>query len=855
MTRDSLRDLFDDWAPDAREFLVYDDGLRTKHFSYRDVAARALQAGAAMTDAGVRQGDHVVLWGENRPGWIVAFWACVLRGIVVVPLDYRSSPDFAERVTRIVDAKLVICGDEVDMPSASGLPRWELAELEDAALAPPAPVGALPTLSRRDVAEIIFTSGATAEPKGVIITHGNILSNTVPIEREMEKYRKYAKPFSPLRFVNLLPLSHMFGQAMATFVPPMLRGVVIFMRSYHPQDVVREVGARRASVLVCVPKMLDVLREYVQLRHPATAEALANREHWMRRWWRYRAVHRDFGLKFWAFVVGAAPLDPEVEEFWRKLGFVVVQGYGLTETAPIVTLNHPFRTQRGSVGTPIGGVEVRLAEDGEVLVRGENVTQGYFNAPGETADALQDGWLRTGDIGAFDDQGRLYIKGRKKEMIVTPEGLNVFPEDVERAVEAVPGVRECAVVGRQSGAEERVHAVVVVEEGTAIDDVVRAANAQLLEHQRIRSASAWPGPALPRTEGTRKLKRREIKRWTDGGSQGVPAAPRGPEMSLDAVLARFHRSQTPPADETPLAELGLTSLERVELLMVLEDRFHTTIDEQSFGRVQTVGDLRKLVADSEGVAPARAPRVEAADEATVQFPSWNRNFAVALIRRVSLATWILPLARVFVRLSVQGVEHLEGLSGPVVFAANHQSHLDTPVVLMALPSRWRQRLAVAMAKEFFKAHFFPSGFTTRQVATNRANYVLASLFFNAFPLPQRESGTRETLRYIGSLLEDGHSLLIFPEGKRTERGEINPFRPGVGMIGGRLHVPVVPVRLEGLDGILHQSWKMARPGRASVTFGPALNLTGDDYAALAERVETAVRALGTPAGGAHPPPK
>ena len=169
--------------------------------------------------------------------------------------------------------------------------------------------------------------------------------------------------------------------------------------------------------------------------------------HWTGRWWHYRRVHRLFGFKFWAMVVGAAPLDPDLEAFWGRLGFLVVQGYGLTETAPIVTLNHPFHAAQGAVGKPIAGVEVKIADDGEILVRGDNVTQGYFNAPDETRSAFKDGWFHTGDIGEIDGKGQLHIRGRKKEMIVTPEGLNVFPEDVERALNAQPGVRDSAVVG------------------------------------------------------------------------------------------------------------------------------------------------------------------------------------------------------------------------------------------------------------------------------------------------------------------------------------------------------------------------------------------------------------------------
>src|SRR5205809_1615185 len=338
-------------------------------------------------------------------------------------------------------------------------------------------------MTRDDVAEITFTSGATAEPKGVVITHRNVLANIVPVEREILKHRKWGRPFFPLRFLNLLPLSHMFGQAMATFIPPMLPGTVIFMRGYNPTDIVAQIKSRRISVIVSVPKILDVLKEHVtRTFHGLETIGGHQTERVAWRWWRYRRIHRAFGLKFWAFVVGAAPLEPALEAFWSELGFVVIQGYGLTETAPIVTLNHPFGTKKGSVGKAIAGVEVKVAADGEILVRGENVTRGYFNADEETARAFEDGWFHTGDIGEVGDDRQVYIRGRKKEMIVTPEGLNVFPEDVERVLNEIAGVRDSAVVGVPIGSEERVHGVLVVEPGADVDAIVRAANARLDDH-------------------------------------------------------------------------------------------------------------------------------------------------------------------------------------------------------------------------------------------------------------------------------------------------------------------------------------------------------------------------------------
>ena len=475
---------------------------------------------------------------------------------------------------------------------------------------------------------------------------------------------------------------------------------------------------------------------------------------------------------------------------------------------------------------------MKIASDGEILVRGENVTRGYLNAAEETARAFEDGWFHTGDVGAMGDDGQLYIRGRKKEMIVTPEGMNVFPEDVERVLNQIPGVRDSAVVGVPIGSEERVHAVLVLDPGTTVDDVVREANGKLDDHQKIRRALVWSEPELPRTEGTRKLKRAQLREWVQSGA-APPLVTAGTD-ALSALIAKYAgRTDLSPA--TTLEELGLSSLDRVELMVALEDAFQTHIDESAFTEARDLGQLRALMEQrSSSEAPVSEP---------VHFPTWNRTWAARAIRRISLPTWILPLGRAFAWLRVEGLEHLESIDGPVIFASNHQSHMDTPMILAALPRRWRYRVATAMAKEFFKAHFFPEQHPPLARFTNSLNYYLAALFFNAFPLPQREAGARQTLRYIGDVLEHGFSVLIFPEGKRTEAGEIDRFRPGIGMIASRLNVAVVPVRIEGLDKILHHSWRMARPGRARIAFGAPMRLTGDDYEGLAKQIEDAVRVL------------
>ncbi len=735
MPRDTLLDFFQDFASLDAEFLIHDDGFQARRYSYREIAERARAFAARLREQGIGRDEKIILYGENRPEWIIALWGCLLAGVIAVPIDYRSSSEFVERIKNIVGARAILTGDEAGM--YDGHSAFEGGRI-----------------TKDQTAEIIFTSGATAEPKGVIITHRNILANIVPVENEVKKYLRYARPFAPIRFLNLLPLSHMFGQAMATFIPPMLPGVVVFMRGFAPNEILRQIRTRRISVLVSVPQILEILRTHLIQMFPELRSWKPHKGHWLLRWWRYRNVHRLFGWKFWSFIVGAAPLPADLEAFFSELGFLVIQGYGLTETAPIVTLNHPFHARRGSVGKPIGGVQVKIAPDGEILVSGENVTSGYFQHPEETAHAFEDGWFHTGDIGELKN-GELSILGRKKEMIVTPEGTQCFSRGRRERAEAAArraGCRGDWNRPRASGADRRPGR----RRGRNRSSRQRAAG-RLPAHSQLFHLAAGRFPAHRRNrqaEASRDCKERPGRRSADM--------------------------------EVPLE--NLTSLERVERIVALG------LDESEI---------------------SATPASTIAD-----FPSWNRSAPARAARRIFLPGFLLPLSRVFAHVHAHGLESLKDLQPPVIFAANHQSYMDVPGILSALPARWRYRVAPAMRKEFFEDHFHGRSFT------NSLNYYLSTLFFNAFPIPQREPGALATLRYIGELANDRWCLLIFPEGIMTDAGEIAPFQPGVGMIAAKLGIPVVPIRIQGMDRVLHKSWKMARPGRVDITFATSAPFKG-----------------------------
>ena len=815
-SRQNLTDLFCEFSQSPDEFIEYDNGYRSWKYTYKQVAHAACHFAMRLGQHKVCKGDKVIFWSENRPEWVAAFWGCILCGVIVVPIDYRTSPRFLRHVHEIVDARLILIGEEVQLsPSDCQLPAWRLSELEwtnESCEVPSVRVG------RDDIAEIVFTSGATGEPKGVVITHGNILANIVSPELIVSRYAKWFRPVFPLRFLSLIPLSHMFGQVITLFILPLIPGVAVFMRGYSPHEIVRQIHTRRISVMIAVPKILEVLKKHILRQFSEAAHLPQVPTHWVWRWCQHRRIHSSFGWKFWAFIVGGAPLAKELEEFWSGLGFAVVQGYGLTETAPLVAFNNPFDTKEGTVGKPIAGVEIRIAPDGEILVRGESVTSGYYQLSAETVSAFEEGWFHTGDLGSFDDAGNLIIRGRKKEMIVTPEGLKVFPEDVEAVLNEIPGVRESAAIGR-----DRVHAVLVLEDDIDPNEVVRRANLQLEDHQRIRSVSMWPGERLPRTEGTQKLKHGEIQTWVESGTS-APTISSGQEM-ID-LLRRYapDRAITP---NTTLDELGLSSLDRVELMIDLEQHLNTSIDEALLTGAQTVSALTEV-----GMPPSAAV-----------FPTWNRACLARVIRNVALSTVWLPLTRLFAHAHVSGQEHLASLQGPVIFAPNHQSHLDTPLILSALPARYRYRVAVAMWKEYFDAHFSPERHTWFERFVASLIYWLVALFFNAFPVPQTEAGARQSLRYIGDLISDNWSILFFPEGERTEAGEIHRFQPGIGLLAGRLRLPVIPIRLRGVEKVLHRHEWWPRLGRVEIVFGAPLYLRGEDYAALAKQVEDAVLAL------------
>ncbi len=592
-------------------------GYRTRRWSYRDLGETSSQLARELERRGIAPGDRVLLWGENCGEWVAAFWGTLLRGAVVVPMDQIASPEFARRVYQQVEAKLLIGSRELarHLPEAAQLLFENFGEVLAPQARTPYP---LPAVNRGDTAQIVFTSGTTADPKGVVITHGNLLANLEPLEAEIQKYLKYERLVHPLRFLNLLPLSHVFGQFLGLLVPPLLGGTVIFQESLNPAEIIRTVKRERVSVLVAVPRLLEALKEKLERDFEAAGRldwfrsqlAAAAGAHFLRRWWQFREIHRRLGWKFWALISGGATLSAEVESFWSRLGYAVIQGYGLTETTSLVSVNHPFRLSKGTIGKVLPGRELKLAEDGEILVRGESIAAGYWHGSASLTTGGrelrpvrgEEGWFHTGDLGALDAEGNLYFKGRQKNVIVTAEGMNIYPEDVEKALRNQPEVRDCVVVARPRNGNAEPCAVLLLRESEkdTVEGVVQRANASLGDFQRIRTYFVWPYGDFPRTS-TQKPQTNVIQKWVEERLRELPpaAAPRG---SLAELIGRV--TGRAPAALVPTArletDLNLSSLDRVELLSALEDRFQVDLDETRFSARPRWGSSRRCCGSPRG---------------------------------------------------------------------------------------------------------------------------------------------------------------------------------------------------------------------------------------------------------------
>jgi long-chain acyl-CoA synthetase len=883
--RDHLATLLDDFRRfDHQIAVVRYQGNRRRVTRYGEIARLAGRFAALLKQREIGPGDRVLLWAENSAEWIAAFYGCMLRGVLAVPLDANGTADFAARVCADVQPKLAV-GDELLVGQLQA--EWPRLTFEEWLTVLPAEEAApVSGLSRETPLEILFTSGTTGDPKGVVITHGNILASVGPIEDGAQPYLRYEKLIHPLRILHTLPLSHVFGQTMGLWVPPIFPAEIHFESRLVAPELIETIHRERISVLAAVPRVLALIKNHLEATRPGLRERLADSEDiraW-RRWLRFRKIHSEFGFKFWAVVSGGGSLTGPLEEFWNRLGLVVIQGYGLTESTALITLNHPFHVAKGTIGKPMPGREVKLGPDGEVLVRGAMISGATWS---DGAMKPRRGeWLATGDLVEEQSSGDLRFVGRKSETIVTAAGVNVHPEDLEAAIEQEPGIAACAVVPMETTMGTEPCAVLACRgAGEQAAAAIENANTQLAEFQRLSHWVLWPELDLPRAS-TGKILRKEVEAWLariqaaattpcmgtlDAGSTGTFGA------SADWLLALIAQitDETPAkvGDELRLTEdLHLDSLGRVQLAAAIEERLGTRIGNELLDRVETLGELRSLLAgDKDGSwshtlsaqnsETNEAPSVggeQAAGQpeggagfnaatARYSYPHWPWAKPVLWIRTAFIEAGLRPLVWLLANPRVTVPEKLDD-GAPMLIVANHVTAFDGPLVEYALPESIRRRMAVAMAAEMLDdyRHFRNPKHAQQQKRFDLfgpLKYLLLTALFNVFPLPRKQNFQR-SFAHAGKALDRGFNVLVFPEGTRSQEGELARFRGGIGLLTKESDVAVLPVALCGLGEVKTRRRRWLRPGTLEVRVGEPIRFSpAETEAGITARLHDEVEKL------------
>jgi long-chain acyl-CoA synthetase len=864
------------------------DNKRWVRYTYGELYRLAQSNAKQLTAMGIGRGDRVILCGDNCPEWVIAYFSASCAGATVVPLDRQWRPEDIAHIAQFVEARAALLGDNIanligealkiirlDIPVvtfsqlASG--EWRTANGDHST--PSTQHIAISTPHPDDIASIIFVTGPAVEPRGAMLTHRNFLSN-------LRAVVKVLPPMQSDHCLNLLPLHHAFAFTSELLVAIWAGATITYpenLRSRTVLETMREVGV---TVLIGVPRVFQILHESVHAE-------VRRRGKWA--WLMFQllkkfslmvlkltgrnigrslfaSVHRQFGGKLRALISGGAALPPHIFDDFTAMGFLLCEGYGLTEASPVVTVNPMHRPKRGSVGKPLPGVEIIIADPdehgvGEILVRGPNIFAGYFHNPEATERMLKNGWLHTGDLGRFNRDGYLYITGRVKDVIVTAAGKNVYPEELERKLAGIVGIKELCVVGvwDEETMGERPHLVVVPEPQWAssperlseferrLREEVQKRSQNLPSYQRIaqvhivtdelpKTVALAPDRAAVRAMITGQVTRDK------GQVIQVPTLPSlipSPQTALletvAAVIAHLTKQQKERITfSSRLDELGIDSLLRVELTALLEMRFRISLPEAQIAEAQTVGELVELLTERLGgtVPETVTPEDGAALVVTRLLSPEARKETERWIRETQFQQWARSLTCQLLRwayhrwfdFEAHGLENLPE-QGPFVIAANHSSHMDTGAIIVALAERDEAfKRARVQAKEPHPAPHIshPAPLFVLGARDYFFNTLLRGWFFHTFlrVVPfDRTVNPLEGLRIAAAILKAGYPLLIFPEGTRSVTGKLQPFKPGLGLLAIETGVPIVPTLIEGTFEALPKGKLIPKRSKIKVTFG------------------------------------
>jgi long-chain acyl-CoA synthetase len=835
-------------------------------YTYADLRRMAESVGRWLQDSGMSPGARCAIMAANGPLWVAAYLGVMSAGAAAVPLDTAFSAVQVNKLLRDCGATLIFTDSKhlplvekaveqllvrIVMIDGSGEGRY--SNLLAMFAAGPGPFAPLP-VSDGDLAVLMYTSGTTSDPKGVMLTHANLLAEAAAVFAFLDVSERDA-------ILAVLPLFHALAQ-MANLLLPFAAGArIVYLEEMNTTELLRALSERGITLFCCVPQFFYLIHERVmqEVRKRSWAARTA-----FRVMLNLSAAGRVLGLNlgklFFArvhkllgpgmryLITGGSAFDPRIGRDLEKLGFNVLQAYGLTETSGGATCTRPGLNIMGSVGQPLPGVQVKIVDAqpvegmkhpvGEIAISGGIVMKGYYNRPDATAEVLRHGWLHSGDLGYLDERGVVFVTGRKKEIIVLSSGKNIYPEEIEAHYMHSPFIREICVMGLVSRPgepfSERLHAVIVpnfdalrerkiVNAREVIRFDVENLSMQLPSTKRILSFELWPDP-LPRTT-TRKLKRFEIQKRVMSGEQqqaeesaaSVSAEPTAEEAVWMAqpevrnAVATIRAAMKTPKPVLPSSnlelDLGFDSMERVELVVALERELGAEADDSVISQVYTVRELIDAILQARSGTGGSRPSLPGWDAVLGAEPDDPSVLAPLHSSIIFILTWFLmgKLVSVFLRLffdlRVSGKEKLPP-SGPFILSPNHQSFLDGPIVATQIPWRLFRNMFYVGTSEIFGQGFFKFlGRTFRLVPVDPDSNLVNAMRAGAY-------GLRE-----------GDNLVLYPEGERSIDGTPKKFKKGAAILSAHLKVPIYPVALEGFYEAWPRGRKFPRLARLRVRFG------------------------------------
>ncbi len=874
--------------------------LKTPHgyptVSYREAYRQARGVALALLASGLKHGSRVAILSENRPEWVVAYLGVYLSGMVAVPLDTQISPPEWRRLIEDSEAQVIFASGllvsgfldaiknspaqpqviSFDPAPGNADARKELAGFIDSATGLTNPPG-LPECQPSDIVTIIYTSGTTGSPKGVMLTQSNIVSELQSIFGAIHADENDA-------LLCLLPLQHVLASVINVLVPLYLGGQVVFADTLKRSEILQALEEAGITILATVP-------QFFYLFHDRIEDELSKKPRFPRALFRgmlrlnriamrylrlnmgrilFARIHHSFGSRLRLFVSGGSAFDPKVAQDFHDMGFTILQGYGLTETTGAAAVTPVENNVVGSVGPALPGIDIRIqspdaAGIGEILIRGPIVMKGYYKNPAATEIVIKEGWFHTGDLGRLDAKGNLFITGREKEVIVLPNGKNIYPDELETHYLQCPYIQEIAVIGVFSEQErgERLHAVVVpnfdylkskkiVNAREILRDQIAGLSNQLPQYKRLMSYQIQADP-LPRTT-TRKIKRVELKRLVESGqlqsseTARPPAATGAEEKALmesaigqeivHCLRETYHRDTPIEPNMNLELDLGFDSMERVELLASLEQVLNLELPEDFAAEIFTVRDLILHLEQQAGVvtrsgAPARQSwKTILSDESAGQEESAHLHLSsapAAMFKHVCLRLIYFLIFKPLLRLEARRLENLSA-KGPYLICPNHQSYLDAFVLVSTLPYRIFRNMFFVGYSRLFDNWFMK----------------LMARLMNIVPVDP-DAHLLRAMKAGAFGLRKGLILCIFPEGGRTYDGRLQEFKKGAAILSRELSAPIVPAGMQGTYQVWPRDSVRIRPHKVTITFGrpiiPAQSDAADPYQADTDRLREAVASL------------